>query len=224
MGARTGEQFSQVDERPERIVELDPYYIDRTEVSRADYKTCLDAGACPALEAPCAEVVASGEDADRPVGCMNYARADAYCNWRNRRLPTEAEWEKAARGPFPRYVIWPWGDNVDFEVTVMACFFGPEYCLQPVDSYLDGASFYGVLHMAGNRAELVEDFYDADVYDGPNVVVSPLQSDNLGEGRVVRGGSFGQRLRYGRTANRAAETFGSIDPVDVGFRCALDAP
>ncbi len=219
MGSLQSSSYSEPDERPRHTVELNPYYIDRTEVTRGNYINCVLAGQCERLDLSCPYQNAFGSDVDKAVGCVSFSQAQAYCQWRNKRLPTEAEWEKAARGPYDRTVLWPWGDSEDASRAVMSCSNGLGNCVAQVNSYAQGASYYGVLHMAGNVAEYVSDYYDPNFYTD-SYTVNPHQTTSKGYGRTRRGGSFKQHLRYGRVANRA----GSLGLDEMGIRCAKSAP
>ncbi len=153
------------DEKPVHTVYLDAYWIDRTEVTNAQYRRCVQAGEC--RESACAGDGAYN-GADQPVVCVSWDDAAAYCEWAGGRLPMEAEWEKAARGTDGR--AFPWGNEFDCrkgnfddeteldDYTVPG---GPD-CdgydrTAPVGSYAAGASPYGALNMAGNVREWVSD-------------------------------------------------------------------
>ena len=214
MGAPANSTGAAADEQPIHTVELSAYYIDRYEVSREQYGNCVLAGSCSVLEFGCPLQLTSR---DRPVTCVTWDQADSYCAWVNKRLPTEAEWEKAARGPFDRQVLWPWGDVPDSSRAQMDCSGTLNQCVVAVKSMPAGASYYGVHHMAGNAAEWVADYYDADFYTAA-YTVQPFNDVSAGDGRVLRGGGWSQDLEFGRVANRAVADF--VDRVERGFRCA----
>jgi formylglycine-generating enzyme required for sulfatase activity len=194
MGSLSTDTYADVDEQPRHLVSLSPYYIDRFEVTRGEYTQCFLNGKCSALPLSCPfQNLASS---NRPVLCVSWAQADDFCDWKGGMLPTEAEWEKAARGPFSRTTIWP--------------------------SLAVGRSYYGVHHMAGNAAEWVDDYYDADFYTAL-LVTNPRQAANQGFGHVIRGGSYRQATELGRTSNRARLDFFG-DPAEVGFRCMRTGP
>jgi len=199
------------DEQPQHTVFLDAFWIDRTEVTNAQYRECVEAGAC--------EEPGCWDDSDlnapnQPVVCMCWADAQDYAAWVGGRLPKEAEWEKAARGTDGR--IYPWGnsppdcDRANYE----GCAGKP----LPVGSHPDGASPYGVLDMAGNVREWVADWYDADYYSQ-----SPLrnpQGPESGSFRVLRGASF----NYYQWVVRCAVRDGNYplnEGWDVGFRVVV---
>ena len=219
MGSTSGELFVGVytaDEKPQRTVTLSAFWIDKYEVTRAQWAECVTAGACLELAwRPGAE--------DLPVTDVTWSRADAFCRWVGKRLPTEAEWEKAARGDDGRR--FPWGSDaptcdrantrrVDASFSVLgSCAWGPE----PVGSRPDGASPYGALDMAGNVAEWTADWYAAGYY--ATAPTTDPRGPSGGGRRVVRGGSWDDS--FFRAADRSDyPPDGSY--ADVGFRCAAD--
>ena len=203
--SKQGSTKGDEDERPERTVVVKAFAIDRTEVTRARYAACVVARRCKALPAP-----AAGEartDAELPVTNVSWADAQAYCRFAGGRLPTEAEWEKAARGTDGRE--YPWGDALECARANWGNFEGEGPCAgknpgRPVrvGSYPTGASAYGALDLGGNVWEWVADKYDDD----------PAR-------RVVRGGSCCSYFVGPRAANRNAWAPEHRD-ADLGFRCA----
>lgn len=196
------------DEQPPHSVMLDAFAIDRTEVSQAEYSACVAAGACaaPSCEWDCAK-------GDFPAGCVDWAGAKAYCAWAQKRLPTEAEWELAARGTDGRK--FPWGNDAATcdHVNMHGC----GEAAAKVGSRPAGASPYGALDMAGNMVEMVEDWYDAKYYAS-----SPAKDPKgpaTGQHYVGRGGGFKSEAVWQRTSARdwydATDAGGSL-----GFRCA----
>ncbi|MBK6579847.1 MAG: SUMF1/EgtB/PvdO family nonheme iron enzyme [Sandaracinaceae bacterium] len=175
-----------------------PYCIDRTEVTAGAYHACTDP-ACGAVEiGTCADGV---EHPQYPRNCVTWQQADAYCRWRGGRLPTETEWEFAARGADGR--LYPWGHDEPDDTRAR---WGGAHGLRrlytaPVGSFPAGASPFGVLDMSGNVSEWV--------------------SDATREGRLVRGSAYdATRARYLAVTERHQFST-DVSPV-VGFRCVAD--
>jgi formylglycine-generating enzyme required for sulfatase activity len=194
--------------KPQHTVYLDAYWIDRTEVTNAQYRKCAEAGAC--REPRCWDDNDVNAP-DQPVVCVSWYDAQAYAAWVGGRLPTEAEWEKAARGTDGR--IYPWGDSASDcgKVNYSGCTGRPTV----VGSYPLGASPYGALDMAGNVYEWVADWYDEGYYD-PSLARNP-QGPDTGEYRVLRGGAFSDWVGYVRCAFRDW-IFPYLRLRDSGFR------
>lgn len=199
---------------------LDAFWIYQTEVTNAMYRLCADAGACDAPARTSSntrpDYFQNAAYADYPVMHVNWASADTYCRWAGARLPTDAEWEKAARGADGR--LFPWGDawptaelaNVwrrDAGDTV------------PVTSYPAGASPYGVYGMAGNVWEWVSDWYEPDYYRYGSAF-NPTGPPRSGSGeRGGRGGNWYWQESYASAAYRDYWD-PALSGEDVGFRCA----
>jgi formylglycine-generating enzyme required for sulfatase activity len=190
------------DERPARKVTLKAFSIDRTEVTQGDYAACVAATRCKAPPHP-----AAAADPKLPMTGVDWNDAQAYCRFAGARLPSEAEWEKAAHGEDGRE--YPWGNDADCARGNWGSFEGEGPCAGknpgrpvPVGQYPAGASPYGVLDLGGNVWEWVADKYDED----------PKR-------RVVRGGSCCSYFVGPRAANRNAWAPQHRDG-DLGFRCA----
>jgi formylglycine-generating enzyme required for sulfatase activity len=188
------------DERPVRVQKLGAYKIDRTEVTRAMYAGCVAARRCSSV------VTDLRSEPNLPMTNVNWNEARAFCAYAGGRLPTEDEWEKAARGSDTRE--YPWGDALDCARANWGNFENEGPCAgknpgkpSPVGSYPDGASPFGVLDLAGNVWEWVADKYDRD----------PSR-------RVVRGGSCCSYFVEPRVSNRNAWDPAHRDG-DLGFRC-----
>jgi formylglycine-generating enzyme required for sulfatase activity len=200
-------------EKPQHTVYLDAFWIDRTEVTNAQYRRCVEADACKKpgcwddndLNAP-----------DQPVVCVTWNDAQAYAAWVGGRLPTEAEWEKAARGTDGR--IYPWGNRPPN--CSRANYSGCLGKADSVGSYTSGASPYGVLDMAGNVWEWVADRYHEGTY-ARSPARNP-QGPDSGDRRAVRGGAFSDDPGVVRCAYRGG---GSPNywGTDVGFRVCVAA-
>lgn len=235
---RMGNDESEPDESPSRIVRVDAYYIDEMEVSNGQYAQCVADGACqpPGRSGATLHPAYYGDPAydEYPVIFVNWNDARDFCAWRDVRLPTEAEWERAA-GFDPEMGIkytYPWGDI--FDGTLLN--FCDVNCPQedrnpdfddgygdtaPGGNYADGRSPLGLYDMAGNVMEWVSDWYDPDAYEGATDTnpLGPLE----GEFKTIRGGSWLSSEDEVRVSGR-----GSYDPsvrrAHLGFRCAATAP
>ena len=228
MGAGIVDQAAGPSEKPQRSVFLDAFWIDQTEVTNRMYRPCVNGGACSAPERR-AEFD-NPNLIDHPVVWVDWRAAAAYCAWAGRRLPTEAEWEKAARGGDGR--TFPWGSypiagnllnfadrNLDEDWADLDVDDGHEYSA-PVGSYPAGASPYGALDMAGNVWEWVSDWFDPQYYLN-SVLENPTGPTSSPAGTIsVRGGSFLSTARNVRTAYRYG--YSPITAAaDLGFRCAV---
>lgn len=210
-----------VDELPRHEVYLKGFFIDKYEVTTSRYKKFLDAtGHSPPYDPRFPDIYPWRDEgsvpeelADHPVIYVNWYDADAYCRWTGKRLPTEEEWEKAARGIDAR--MWPWGNKYDKnKANVEDINAGGTL---PVGSFSDGVSPYGVYNMAGNVVEWTASWYKA--YPG-----SKLKRRTFGKKfKVIRGGGWllpGNP--YSRTTNRSYASLPKKRHRSIGFRCAKD--
>lgn len=221
------------DEQPAHPVTLDAFWLDRTEVTNAQYAACVAAGAC-SLPSETGFYLRSdyfhaSDYASHPVLYVSWQQAAGYCEWAGARLPTEAEWEYAAAGPDG--LNFPWGAEFDgtrlnfcddgcwLPGSASAWHDGFEETA-PAGSFPAGASWAGALDLAGNAAEWVADWYAADYY-----VQSPAlnpQGPASGDNRVYRGGAWGLQPLYASTRYRSFKPADATN-IYVGFRCARSA-
>ena len=243
------------DEQPERPILLSAFYIDRFEVTNEAYLlfVSMTGHRMPENSNPAATLWKDGKPlpaiARHPVVNVSWTDADAYCRWTGTRLPTEAEWEKAARGTDGRR--YPWGNEWDPSLANSASYWAGrtveftsgadweafwvkgegariakekgvngEVLTMPVGSFPGAVSVYGLFDMAGNVAEWVQDWYDPNYYP-----VGPLTNPtgpSRGAIKSMRGGSWLKPAVSLRTSDR---DWGTMDsrPSGTGFRCAQDA-
>ena len=220
MGAQEGDWAAGEEEGPRHEVSLDAFWIDRTEVTNAMYTLCVDADVCPVPKQKKSSTRALYYNdpmyANYPVINIPWSAADAYCRWAGRRLPTEAEWEKAARGKDGR--IYPWGDSAPAPGQALLNFNGWLGDTARVGNFPNGASVYGAWDMAGNVWEWVADWY-SDSYYSVSQVLNPTGPEQ-GDFRALRGGSWNSSLDFVRTTARFRRLPDDIADT-IGFRCAV---
>jgi iron(II)-dependent oxidoreductase len=233
-GARFCEMVGNDSVEPAPKVWVSSFFIDRYEVTARQFRACADVGACDDTSLVTGDVRYVADE--WPMVNVTWDDAQTYCQWRGKRLPTEAEWEKAARGDDGR--AFPWGpkDNplrLNHGTLVepgMRSFIPNDPAEGTVDdsdgakiltrpgSYPNGRSPYGTYDMAGNVSEWVADWYDVRGYTKETVDPTGVSS---GTDRAIRGGNFNLPTMWARTYARSR-----LPPMtrlsDVGFRCAAD--
>jgi formylglycine-generating enzyme required for sulfatase activity len=216
MGSHDGDD----DEKPVHRVELDAFYMDTYEVTTARYQNFMNA-IVRARPKYWTNTIPVSQGQKSVIG-VDWHDAEAYCTHYSKRLPTEAEWEKAARGTDER--TYPWGDDAPtarYANLDNCCDFNEYKVLTNVGSKHAGMSPYGIHDMAGNVWEWVADWYDEDYYQR-----SPAKNPSgasSGQAKVLRGGSWFNRPFVLRSANRGWSSASDRNG-DIGFRCAQDAP
>jgi len=244
IGARNDYRIAEPDERPQTRISLDAFWINETEVTNAEYENCVDAEACstPVYTGSATRTAYYGlvTYGDYPVLGVTWYQARDYCAWIGGSLPSEAQWEKAARSQDGRRYPWEWVGSVYNGMQEIRLNYCDAECslpwadssysdgyedTAPVGSYPAGASPYGVLDMAGNVWEWTNDWYASNTYE--DISLENPAGPEHGLEKVIKGGSWMDGLNDGvpllfRSSNR---TFRS--PVeaysDLGFRCILPA-
>ena len=219
MGSAENDSLAGQDEKPQHRVYLDAFWIDQTEVTNAMYAKCVQASACQppySIASYTFHTYYGDPQYDRyPAAWITWERARTYCAWAGRRLPTEAEWEKAARGSDGR--LYPWGNAApDPSLLNFKAGIGDTTA---VGNYPAGASPYGALDMAGNLWEWVADWYSHSYYaSAPAINPSGPAPQAY---HACRGGSWNSTAEMVRAAARGNDDPGRCDGI-VGIRCARD--
>ena len=207
-----GSENGDNDEKNGNIITFEkPYWIDELEVSREKYEECVRAGDCTAIGADPNE---KSTAPNHPINNISWYNAAAYCDWRSARLPTEAEWEYAARGPSGWK--YPWGERID---SSYARYGNWGLGTSEVGSYSKGASWVGAQDMAGNLWEWTSTLkrdYPYNANDGREI---ENNSFDISNSIVIRGGSFLDAALNLRAANRLADE-PDVSNYFIGFRCA----
>ena len=224
MGSSTSDLLADEDELPQHEVTLGEFYIYTYEVTNQMYAACVDAGGCMSVETFDVGPTSHFEDPDFedfPVVGVDWVMARDYCSWAGSRLPTEAEWELASRGP--ESLLYPWGEEeptCDY-VNMGGCLIPPD--TQQIGHYLMGNSPDGVWDMSGNVWEWVHDWYADDYYaqspaDNP---IGPLEPQDPDKPlRVIRGGGlYSEPVRMRSASRLGINPYRPFD--DVGFRCVV---
>lgn len=231
-----GSEHGDSDEVPVRTIFQNAFLIDKYEVTVAQYRACVASGRCAPPEKflgaqhTYEENLCNGRRSDRdnhPINCMRWWEADQFCQWAGKRLPTEAEWEKAARGTDGRR--FPWGAQ-QANCDRAAIDDGGDGCGRestwPVGSFPEGVSPYGVMDMSGNVWEWVADWYARDYYSmapDKNPFNGTRNRAESAPPKVLRGGSWADQTEMiHRTANRVQYNPNTHPDYTVGFRCAKD--
>lgn len=226
-----GSDFSMA-ECPVHAVNLNSFAIDQYEVTLKRWQACVTRGGCAALPEHCQNVLERRQDysVNFPAICITWTQAKSFCTQEGGRLPTEAEWEKAASGTSS--AKWAWGaqsptcERANFRLATIYCAQG----VQPVGRY-DSPSAYGLYDVNGNVFEWTSDWYDAGYYE-----ISPTDNPSKVDGmchdtidseplechqRVLRGGAYNTTEATIRNASRSSALPDLVD-VNIGFRCAYD--
>ena len=214
MGSTDADKLANDAEKPQRKVYLDAYYMYKTEVTVAQYRKFCTATVRKMPDAP-----DWGWQDTHPIVKVTWNDAKAYADWAGAILPTEAQWEKAARGGDGR--IYPWGSTWD--AAKCANWNNSKNGTKPVGSFPTGASPYGVMDMAGNAYEWCADWYGDDYYK--NAPTNNPTGPATGDSRVIRGGSWFNNYYGGFYRGAYRHDYNPSNNNDiVGFRCASPGP
>jgi formylglycine-generating enzyme required for sulfatase activity len=214
MGASEFDSDLEEHELPQHTVYLDAFWMSKIQITNTMFNACVSAGACDySVSHTTNSYYLNPNFASHPVVYVSWDMAQTYCQWTGGRLPSEAEWEKAARGPDgARYA---WGEDRPRSKFVNA---GNEFSNTTIVGILPyGQSYYGAFDMGGNVREWVYDWYDADYFDH-STYRNPMGPET-GEKKVLKGASYSDIIRYARASNRLSHEPESPGLVR-GFRCA----
>jgi formylglycine-generating enzyme required for sulfatase activity len=217
MGSSDVDKDAQADEKPQHTVYLDAFWIDKYEVTNTLYKKCVDASKCPPhirTDSRLRDTYYGDPRFDNfPVIYVSWDDAKSYCAWASKHLPSEVEWEKAARGMDGR--IYPWGNNFD-QNRLNSALDGHGYDTMSVGIFPLGASPYGAMDMAGTVAEWVADWYSQDyyTYSPSNNPTGPSE----GQQKVLRGGHWVDTQKETRVTYRY-HWAPDLREIAYGFRC-----
>jgi len=222
MGSVDGDPLARGNEKPQHTVMVDAFWIDQTEVTNAQYRACLAAQACTNPQgfnsSTRADYFHDEKYANYPVVWVNWIQAGQYCTWAGRRLLSESEWEKAARGDDGR--LYPWGneppDNTLLNFNLAA------KDTTAVGSFPNGASPYGAFDLAGNVVEWVDGYYYDSYFTVVSNKITPTPSFRGGV-RILRSSSWGDVVADIRAAARRYSIAQGNAFNDVGFRCGESA-
>ncbi len=219
---------------------VERFFLDATEVSAEAYEACVRAGACAAARRAPGCTAGDARRAQHPINCVRWADADAYCRSVGKRLPTEAEWERAARGAEGRRFVWGeafpppalTANLADSSARRARPYWNviPGYDdgvveTAPVDAFRGGDRTHeGVVQLAGNVAEWVADAWEADLAKRTPAQRAQLAAQKGARLRVVRGASFGEDRPLELRAARRQGLDAKAQSVHVGFRCARATP
>ncbi len=237
-------------ENPYKQVYLSAYYLDRHEVTADEYKECVSAGVCKSegltmpyyldKELPDSAWACNWNNSGRgnhPINCIPWQYAADYCQWAGKRLPTEAEWEKGARGTDGRKYSWGNEGYADTEMvaniadetakkkesglTIATGYDDGYFTTSPVEAYPRGKSPYGLYDMIGNVWEWTDDWYESNYYSmGP---IKNPHNTNVKQHRVLRGGSWETSPSLARVSFRSWDILSNRSDYN-GFRCAVSSP
>jgi formylglycine-generating enzyme required for sulfatase activity len=205
---------TQTNQGPLHAVTVSAFEIDKFEVSQSLYASCVKASACTRPS----KKFNPDQYGNFPVAWVTWRQADAYCKWAGKRLPTEAEWEKAARGTDARK--FPWGnDALDCN---LANYENCKNSTDEVKAHDKGQSPFGAVNMLGNVAEWVSDWYDPDYYGTPAAASDP-QGAAKGDNKIFKGGNWSAPDKAILRASFRDTEDPDNDTDNVGFRCACSS-